>query len=331
MNDIGHPEVSVIMSVYDGEKHLRESIESVLSQTLFHFEFIIVDDGSKDSSSQIIQSYSDSRIKFIQNQCNIGLTRSLNAAIKEAKGKYIARHDCDDISLPHRLEKQKQELDKNESILAATGVIHIFNDSNINVKYIPPVQENVFNKRILGKNLLIHSSIMFKNHEGVHYRDKFYYAQDYDLYLRLLSEGNKITVFPEFLLKYRISKNTISSKKRVHQLLFMKKAKEFFDERMLYGKDNYDSFDPSQILSLDVEQFRDIDLLRAQLNTDFSSGYFKELRQLYKKYFRLANFDRYILLYVSSFLPHRFVAFINKIFLKIIYQSWHSSSPRQKL
>ena len=94
------------MSVYNGAKFLAEAIDSILAQTFTDFEFIIIDDTSSDDSLQVINSYKDARIVLLQNTKNIGLTKSLNIGIAKAKGKYIARMDADDISMPKRLEKQ---------------------------------------------------------------------------------------------------------------------------------------------------------------------------------------------------------------------------------
>ena len=99
--------ISVVMSVYNGEIYLYEAIESILNQTFTNFEFIIIDDGSTDNSAEIIKSYDDNRIVLIQ-QGNKGLAAALNEGIKIAKGKFIARMDADDISLPTRLETQIQ-------------------------------------------------------------------------------------------------------------------------------------------------------------------------------------------------------------------------------
>ena len=108
--------ISVVMSNYNTEEsYLRASIESILNQTYENFEFIIVDDCSTDNSIDVIESYSDKRIKLIKNKENMGLTKSLNVAIKEAKGEFIARMDADDISLPQRFEKQVEFLTYKDS------------------------------------------------------------------------------------------------------------------------------------------------------------------------------------------------------------------------
>src|SRR5659263_168424 len=104
--DLKAPKVTVLMAVYNGERYLREAIESILGQSFADFEFFIVNDGCTDSSRDIILSYRDPRIRLIDNQENIGLTKSLNIGLSLASGEYVARQDADDISYPTRIEKQ---------------------------------------------------------------------------------------------------------------------------------------------------------------------------------------------------------------------------------
>ena len=100
--------ISVIMSAYNAEKHISNSIESILSQSYQNFEFLIMDDGSTDNTSKIITSYikTDTRIKLFNNKSNIGLTKSLNFLINQANGEYLARQDSDDVSDSKRFELQ---------------------------------------------------------------------------------------------------------------------------------------------------------------------------------------------------------------------------------
>ena len=100
------PLVTVLMPVYNGEKYLREAMDSILKQTLTNFEFLIIDDGSKDSSVKIINSYNDPRIKLVKNEINLGISKTLNRGIELASAELIARMDADDISYPSRLQKQ---------------------------------------------------------------------------------------------------------------------------------------------------------------------------------------------------------------------------------
>ena len=104
------------MTVHNGEKHLSEAIDGILNQTFKDFEFLVIDDGSTDGSADIIQSYKDVRIRFISNGKNLSVPVSLNMGLNLARGEYIARMDCDDISLPQRLEKQVQFMDANPEV-----------------------------------------------------------------------------------------------------------------------------------------------------------------------------------------------------------------------
>ena len=113
---VNAPAVSVVMPVYNGEKYLRESIDSILNQTYTDYEFIIVNDGSNDKTEEIILSYNDNRIRYIKNEKNLQIVKSLNRGIELAKGRYIARMDADDISLPRRFEKQITFMENNLEI-----------------------------------------------------------------------------------------------------------------------------------------------------------------------------------------------------------------------
>ena len=110
------PKVTVLMPIYNGERYLGEAIDSILGQTLRDFELLIIDDGSTDGSRGIIESYSDSRINLVRNDCNLGLVATLNRGLELSRGDYIARMDCDDIALPTRLEKQVQYMDHNPEV-----------------------------------------------------------------------------------------------------------------------------------------------------------------------------------------------------------------------
>ena len=113
MNSFGNPLISVLLSVYNGERFIEQSIKSILAQTFLNFEFIIVNDGSTDNTLKVINKYKliDKRIRVV-NQENQGLTASLVTGVKIAGGVYIARQDVDDVSLPNRFEKQYKAMEK---------------------------------------------------------------------------------------------------------------------------------------------------------------------------------------------------------------------------
>ncbi len=151
------------MSVYNGEKYLREAIDSILGQTFKDFEFLIIDDGSTDSSVEIIRSYADPRIRLIQNEENIGLSRSLNKGLKLARGEYIARMDADDISLPRRLAAQVGLLDKQPDIgLVGTSIQLIDCDGErMHVHRVPTTHAQIL-WALCFTTPLAHPSVVFR-------------------------------------------------------------------------------------------------------------------------------------------------------------------------
>jgi cellulose synthase/poly-beta-1,6-N-acetylglucosamine synthase-like glycosyltransferase len=221
--------VSIIMAVCNGAFYLREAINSILDQTYPDLELIIVNDGSTDSSAEIISEYLlDKRITAINNERNIGLTRSLNKAIDLSCGEYIARMDCDDVSSPDRLLKQVLFLDNN-SVFAAVGAFAREIDENgrliRDIAY--PVSAEEIKKELIKYNPIIHSSVMFRRGALIEvgkYDDSYRYAQDYDLYFRLVKKF-KLANLSDQLLLSRYTSNSLTSKKNRKQLYFSIKAR----------------------------------------------------------------------------------------------------------
>ena len=190
------------MAVYNGEKYLREAIDSILNQTFTDFEFIIINDGSTDSTKDIILSYNDKRIKLINNEKNLFLATSLNKGIKLAKGKYIARMDADDISLPERFEIQYKFMEENQDIDICGTWFQMFGDENRIVKH-PETNDEIkfamFNNSALG-----HPTIIFNSRIKplFVYEEKQLGFEDYKLWLNL-AISVKISNIQKVLLKYR--------------------------------------------------------------------------------------------------------------------------------
>lgn len=200
------PKISVVMPVLNGEKYIKQSIESILVQTFKDFEFIIINDASEDNTEKIILSFNDDRIRYYKNEENIGIPRSLNKGIQLVKGKYIARMDADDISLPNRFEEQFNYLENNYDI-ALVGSWVEFIDENGNKKNIWKVPSDFLLIKffLLSGNCLAHSSIFFRKSfidKIGGYNNDFKYSQDYELYLRMLSDF-KLYNIPKVLLQYR--------------------------------------------------------------------------------------------------------------------------------
>ncbi|QQS26904.1 glycosyltransferase [bacterium] len=201
------PLVSVVMSVYNGEKYLREAIDSILNQTFTDFEFIIINDGSTDNTLKIIKSYKDPRIVLISRE-NKGQALARNAGIALARGKYIAMMDADDISLPERFEKQVDYLEGHHDIGAVSSFVQNVDSSgkpigawedDVNVK----TPEQIRNT-IAYKNCFSHAPTIFRAKNIKHYQYRnIKAAEDYELWLRMISDGIKLAKIPEFLYLYR--------------------------------------------------------------------------------------------------------------------------------
>lgn len=225
---MNNPEVSIVMPVYNEEKSLDKSIQSILNQTFKDFEFIIINDCSKDNSRKIIEKYKkkDKRIILINNNKNQNFPEVRNIGLRIAKGKYIANMDADDISHPKRIEIQFNYLERNPHIfLVGSSAIYI-NEEDIETRRFRKYD----NYKILAWRLpkscsIIDPSTMFRN-EGLLYEGVFGGAVDYNFYLNLLDKGKNLTNLPEFLVKYRLHANSMSIAKKNEQEFFRNKTQK---------------------------------------------------------------------------------------------------------
>jgi len=212
MND---PLVTVLMSVYNGEKYLSEAIESILNQTYKNFEFLIINDGSTDKTMEILQSYHDSRIKIIDNKNNIGLTKSLNKGLSMAKGEYIARMDADDISLPERLERQVQYMDVHPDIgVFGTWIKYIDENGTPQGDWRMITSPGLIGWHLFFGTCLAHPSVIMRRdvvEQVGFYCSEALCAQDYDLWIRI-SAITKLANIPEILLQRRVVEDGICSR-----------------------------------------------------------------------------------------------------------------------
>jgi glycosyltransferase involved in cell wall biosynthesis len=212
---ISAPRITVLMSVFNDARYVSEAIESILNQTLTDFEFLIINDGSTDSTPEILGWYArqDDRIRIF-SQDNIGLTKSLNRGLKFARGEYIARMDADDISLRHRLQTQQDFLDAYSEIAVLSSGAEIINEEgHITAEYNPVLSSALLQWRLLFGNCLLHSTVMFRKDVIVRsgsYPADCLVAQDYDLWAKLLSLNAEICQLPEILIQYRQNKQAIS-------------------------------------------------------------------------------------------------------------------------
>ncbi len=192
---MARPIVSFIISVYNGEQFLPECIAGINGQTFSDYEVIVVDDGSSDGTSGILCQWSkeNDRVR-VRTRENNGLTTALNLAISHACGKYLARHDADDISSPFRLERQVAFLEANkDAVLAGSHCVEFADAQSLISLYCLPDDHNfILGALHKGENVVTHGSIMFRKaaFERLSEGYRFQYSQDYDLYLRISSLGN---------------------------------------------------------------------------------------------------------------------------------------------
>ena len=203
--------VSVLLSTYNSEESIGESIDSLLSQTYKNLEILISDDGSTDSTKEICKKFQlkDERVLFSSNKKNIGLTKSLNNLAQKASGSLIARHDADDISLPYRIEEQIQFM-KTKKLDAVTSRSLV----KQNNKKRPGISFYIPDKLLINrKNPFIHGTLIIKKNvfqEIGYYDERFYYAQDYKLFYDLLDKGYKVKTLNKALYILN-TENNISS------------------------------------------------------------------------------------------------------------------------
>ena len=213
--------ISVVMPTYNTPiPLLKEAIDSILNQTFSNFEFIIIDDGSTDDSPAFLDSLSDSRIKVIRNEKNIGITKSLNIGFREAQGKYIARMDSDDISVPERFEKQYAFMESNPDVFVCGSRTRNLGEEAI---FPTPAMEDMesYRVRMLFSNPgPAHPTAFFNrellNQYSIGYDEELRYAQDYGIWMSISRVG-RIWILPEALVIRRTHESQITVAHREKQ------------------------------------------------------------------------------------------------------------------
>ncbi|WP_082885571.1 MULTISPECIES: glycosyltransferase family 2 protein [Methylomonas] len=229
------PEISVIMAVYNGEKYLEEAVDSILNQSYFNFELIIIDDASIDATQEILfyLSKKDGRISILRNKRNLGAAKARNKGLHLARGSFIAIMDADDYAFPNRLQKQIEYMTTHHEIAVCGGYMEIYEKNGSIIKTLEENEE--IRARLLFENCIWHPTVMFRKEivlkTGCRYRTQS--AEDYDFFIRL-SRCHEIIFrnIPEVLTKYRIHPNNdrteyaatqraLSRKIRKNQLAFL--------------------------------------------------------------------------------------------------------------
>jgi glycosyltransferase involved in cell wall biosynthesis len=214
-NPSSNPRVSVFMPVYNAEQYLNESIDSILNQSFIDFEFVIVNDGSTDRSAEVIKTYTDPRIRFIENTQNLGLIASLNIGLETCKGEYIVRMDQDDFSLPQRIEKQVRFMDENPEYgligcwfedfgenIESKVVRYSSDDTHIRIRHL-------YQTHIAHPTAVLRKSVIDKF--NLRFDASFVHGEDYAFWVQM-SAYCKLSNYPEMLVRKRDHPRNISNK-----------------------------------------------------------------------------------------------------------------------
>jgi glycosyltransferase involved in cell wall biosynthesis len=294
-----NPVISVLMPVYNGERFLKEAIESILKQSYTNFEFIIINDGSTDLTEKIILEFSDKRIVYIKNEANLKLIKTLNKGIDLANGKYIARMDADDISHPDRFRIQLEQILKNDCKIVSSSYSAIDEQSRrigfhlgliadeVDLKFV-----SLFFCPIAHPTVLIETSLM----KDYYYKDDktCMHIEDYDLWSRILKDDVKFFVSNESLLLYRRTNLNITE---IHK-------EELVSRHINIAKQNQNKF---------IDEF-----LSDDVNVFFIAPYLIRLSNLNKIYKEISDAKRkfndvfYVKFSIETWLDYRFLISLTK-------------------
>jgi glycosyltransferase involved in cell wall biosynthesis len=227
-----HPRVSVLMTVFNAEDHLRETLDSLSAQEFQDFEVVVLEHGSTDCSLDVLRAWGDHRIVLKTLTSNIGRTPALNDCLSRAKGEYIAILDADDLAHPRRLAAEVQFLNGNSQVGLVGTWSQYVDDNNCKVgSSRPPVSHDKLIKQLAVRDPLVHSSVMFRRNIAIEiggYDPLFVYAQDFNLIIEF-AKLSKIAVIDEELCTWRQASSSLTSSNDL-------KIVRAFDEYRLFKK-----------------------------------------------------------------------------------------------
>lgn len=217
--------VTIFIPAYNAEKYIKECLDSIVNQTYKNLDILIIDDGSTDNTSKIIETYNDERIRLIKNKENKGLPYTRNLGLKESKGEYIAIMDADDISYIDRIEKQVNVLNKNNKIDVVISQAEMFG-GKVSRIWKPPVSNEEIKVSLLFINRICNPTAMLKRDSlkkfNIKYNDQCFVAQDYELWCQISKVGYIHTI-EEPLLKYRFGHENITKRSKLSSERYYKR------------------------------------------------------------------------------------------------------------
>lgn len=214
------PTVTVLLPAYNAAAWLQAAVDSVLTQSFRDFELLVIDDGSKDATAEVLAAYSDPRIRIVRHETNLGLVAALNHGIDLAKGKYIARMDADDVAHARRLERQVEFLEKYHDVgICGTWFRTVGLDRASHSR--PPTDHDEISALLFFRSAFGHPTVMFRRalleHAGLRYDTLARHAEDFDLWVRA-RERTRFANLPKYLLDYRMHASQTSAEHLQPQL-----------------------------------------------------------------------------------------------------------------
>lgn len=326
------PSVSILMPVYNAEPYLSEAIQSMLNQTYADFELIILDDCSTDGSAAVIKSFTDARIVYHRNEINSGLANNLNAGLKLATGKYIARMDGDDISLPHRLQTQVEFLESHPEIDLCSCAMQMFGaDKQLWVRDRNPEQVKI---TMMFYSAILHASSVFRKdvfeQNNLYYNQDTFPAEDYDLWARAAFFCRMVNL-PDVMYLYRMHRTQVTStdprsaeKCREIQINYLQKALPVLNEKAIVGfVDGFIYHKISDITEIKGVKNQYLMIINANASVSFFNQkllkirlekYFQQLVYTFLQQFKIRNI-RNLLLYLGALMELR-PKLILKLFIR---------------
>jgi glycosyltransferase involved in cell wall biosynthesis len=209
------PMVTVLMAVFNGERYLREAVQSILNQTFRNFELLVVDDGSTDGSRAILESFDDPRLRVVRHAANQGLSRSLNRGLADARGRYVARMDADDVAEADRLARQVDFLERHADVVAVGSWYTIVDGEGREVgRRWTPCDDIEVRWMLQFCSPFAHGAVTIRRTalagEARVYDESLAYAMDYDLWVRLAARG-RLANLDRFLLCWRQAPGSMTS------------------------------------------------------------------------------------------------------------------------
>lgn len=206
--------VTVFIPMYNSENYIKETLESIIKQTYTNLEILIIDDGSTDKSVEIVRTFNDSRIKLLLNESNKGIPYTRNRGLKNAKGKYIALMDADDIAIKTRIESQVKYLDNHKDVdVVASNIQYICNNwiknliYKVNTYFKKGLSDKQVKMMMIFKSPIANPSAMIRKKTitdlNLVYDENCFIAQDYSFWVEMIIKDCKLIVLKNVLLKYR--------------------------------------------------------------------------------------------------------------------------------